>query len=249
MSSSSLWWPMCSTSVFSRLSFSQCLVNKPFHSPSISYCSCLPFATIGPGRLHRGVSSWHPSPLSSCWWGPVLLWTAAGSVQSWHHTPGSSFSHHHSCCCHLVCMLSTILTSTSGSTPMHSSVAITFSLGTVSKAFSRSTNPGAILPCTSSLFSTICLRTYNPSAVPFPFLNPCCSTRTNLLLFSWSLLLKPSPTVSVLGWVVWCPQINESESESTFLRHAHPLSPLPYLHCQAHPPLFRYPSLLHTHVQ
>ena len=45
MSSSSLWWPMCSTSVFSRLSFSPCLVNKPFQSSSISCSSCLPFAT------------------------------------------------------------------------------------------------------------------------------------------------------------------------------------------------------------
>ena len=47
---------------------------------------------------------------------------------------------------------------------------------TVSKAFSRSTNPGAILPCISSLFFTICLRTYIPSAVPLPFLNLCCSS-------------------------------------------------------------------------
>ena len=44
MSSSSLWWPiMCSTSVFSRLSFSACLVNKPFQSSTVS---CLPFATM-----------------------------------------------------------------------------------------------------------------------------------------------------------------------------------------------------------
>ena len=39
MSSSSLWWPMFSTSVFSRLIFS------PFHSCSVSCSSCLPFAT------------------------------------------------------------------------------------------------------------------------------------------------------------------------------------------------------------
>ena len=69
----------------------------------------------------------------------------------------------------------TILTSASG-TPIHRSIAITISLGTVSRAFSKSTNPRAILPCTSSLFSTICLRTYIPSAVPLPFLNPCCSS-------------------------------------------------------------------------
>ena len=31
----SLWWPTCSTSVFSVLSFSPCLVNNPFHSSSV----------------------------------------------------------------------------------------------------------------------------------------------------------------------------------------------------------------------
>ena len=40
--------------------------------------------------------------------------------------------------------------------------------------------------------------------------------RSHLLLFSWSLRLKLSPAVSVLGWVVWCP--------CTFLGHVHPLS-------------------------
>ena len=45
MSSSSLWWPMCSTSVFSTLTFSPCLANSPFHSSSVSCSSCLPFAT------------------------------------------------------------------------------------------------------------------------------------------------------------------------------------------------------------
>ena len=72
-------------------------------------------------------------------------------------------------------MPSTILTSASGA-PIYRSVAITISLGTESKAFSRSKNPIAILSCTSILFSTICLRTYIPSAVPIPFLNHCCSS-------------------------------------------------------------------------
>ena len=45
MSSSSLWWPMCSTSVLSRLGFSPCLVNNSFHSNSVSCSSCMPFAT------------------------------------------------------------------------------------------------------------------------------------------------------------------------------------------------------------
>ena len=41
-------------------------------------------------------------------------------------------------------------------TPTHRNVVITISMGTVSKALSRSTNPSAIkLPCTSSLFCAI----------------------------------------------------------------------------------------------
>ena len=40
------------------------------------------------------------------------------------------------------------------------------------------------MPCTSSIFSTICLRTYIPSAVPLPFLDPCCSTSTLLLIIA-----------------------------------------------------------------
>ena len=69
---------------------------------------------------------------------------------------------------------STILTYAYG-TPFDRSVAITISLGTVSKAFSKSMNLRAILLCNSSLFSTICLRTYIPCVVPLPFMNPCCS--------------------------------------------------------------------------
>ena len=45
MSSSSLWWLMYSTSVFSRFIFSPCQVNSPFYSSSVSCSSCLPFAT------------------------------------------------------------------------------------------------------------------------------------------------------------------------------------------------------------
>ena len=109
---------------------------------------------------------------------------------------------------------STILTSASG-TPIHRSVAITISLGTVSKAFSRSTNPRAILPCTVSSLPSVSGRTSR-----LRFLSPSWTLavlpRSHLLLFSWSLHLKPSPTVSVLDWVEWCP--------CTFLGHAHPLS-------------------------
>ena len=48
-----------------RLSFIPCLVNKTFHSSIFSYSSCAPpvcHSPPGPGTLHRGVSSWHPSP-------------------------------------------------------------------------------------------------------------------------------------------------------------------------------------------
>ena len=67
-------------------------------------------------------------------------------------------------------MPSTILTS---GYPIHRSVAMTISLGTVSKGFSKSKNP---IACTPSLVSTICLRKHIPSAVPLPFLNPHCSS-------------------------------------------------------------------------
>ena len=46
LSSSSLWWPMCNTSVFPRFIFSPCQVNSPFYSSSVSRSSCLPFATM-----------------------------------------------------------------------------------------------------------------------------------------------------------------------------------------------------------
>ena len=64
---------MCSTSVFSRLSFSLCLVKKPFNSPSISYCSCLPFATRAWSSAQRSSTAMNSSGLS-----PILTsnsWT------------------------------------------------------------------------------------------------------------------------------------------------------------------------------
>ena len=242
MSSSSLWWPVCSTSVFSRLIFSPCLVNSLFQSTNVSsapVCHSPP----GSGRLHGGVSSWRPSSPSSCWWGSVLLWTAAGSarcpasVQSWHQTPP------------MLLLPPPLLLLSSRTCPQPSSLpllALPSTLASPSPSLwvlcqklspSRRT-PEPILPCTSSLFSTICLRTYIPSAVPLPSLNPCCCSPkapSTLLLI---LASKQSPTVSILGWVVWCP--------CTFLGHAHPL---PYRHYQAHPPHLRYSSLLHAHVQ
>ena len=45
MSSSSLWWPTCSTCVFPRFIFNPCQVYSPFYSSSVTCSSCLPFAT------------------------------------------------------------------------------------------------------------------------------------------------------------------------------------------------------------
>ena len=135
-------------------------------------------------------------------------------------------------------VLSTILTSASG-TPIHRSIAITFSLGTVSKAFSMSTNSGAIPPCISSLFFTICLRTYIPSALPLPFLNPCCSSPNSP---STLLLILASKTLS--------------NSFSTWLSSVMPLyfpasCPSPFLFhiCTVSPILHSFdilPSCIHT---
>ena len=203
MSSSCLWWPMCSTSVFSRFIFSPCLVNSPFHSSSVSCSSYLPHS---PRRLHRGVSSWHPSSPSSCWWGPLLLWTAAGparypaSIQSWHQTPP------------MLLLPPPLLLLFSRTCPQPSSLPLLSLPSTVASpspslsvlcqtlSTARSTYPRAILPCASNVFSTICLRTYIPSAALLPFPNLAVLPRSHLLLFSWSLRLNPSPTVSVLGW-------------------------------------------------
>ena len=84
------------------------------------------------------------------------------------------------------------------------------------KAFSKSTNPRAILSCTSSLFPTICLRGYIPSAVPLPFLNPCYSSpkspSTLHLIFasktlssSFSTWLSSVMLRTVHSWVMHIP--------------------------------------------
>ena len=86
----------------------------------------------------------------------------------------------------------TILTFASG-TPSQRNVAITIFLDTVSNAFSRSTNPIHMLPCFSSFFSTNCLSVNNPSVVPLPFLNPCCSSPISHSIF---FLIRPSNTLS-----------------------------------------------------
>ena len=127
------------------------------------------------------------------------------------------------------------LTAASG-TPIHRSVAITIYLGTVSKAFPgrRTPEPYCPVPPVSSLPSVSGLT----SRLLFlsPFWTNAVLPRSNLLFFLWSLRLKPSPTVSVLGWGVWFP--------CTFLYHSHPLfSTISALSG------IRYPSILHTHVQ
>ena len=104
-------------------------------------------------------------------------------------------------------------------------------------------NPRAILSCTSSRFSTICLRTYVPSAVHLPFLNPCCTSRSHILLFSWSLRLKQTLYNSSRTWL---SSVMPLAVQSWVM---HIPFPLPYRHYQGHHPLLRYPSLLHTHVQ
>ena len=50
-----------------------------------------------------------------------------------------------------------------------------------------------MLPCFSSFFSTNCLSVNNPSVVPLPFLNPCCSSPISHSIF---FLIRPSNTLS-----------------------------------------------------
>ena len=108
-------------------------------------------------------------------------------------------------------------------------VAITTSPCTVLKAFFQIDESRAILPCASSPFSTIFHRTYIPSAVPLPFLNPCYSSPKShstvlLILVSKSLSNSFSrPTCQscvmppVVSWVMYTPFT------------------LPCVHYQAHP--------------
>ena len=188
-----LRWPMCSTSIFPWFIFSLCQVNSPFYSSSVSCSSSLP----DPGHLHRSFfmasfitvfllmrssTDMNNSGLSTLPCLSPILTSNSSDAPSPTTTLVVVFSY----------TPSTILTSASG-TPIHHSVAITISLGTVSKAFSKSTNPRAILPCTSGIFSTICLRTYIPSAVPLPFLDPCCSSPKSC---STLLLILASKTLS-----------------------------------------------------
>ena len=197
MSSSSLWWPMCSTSVFSRFSFSPCLINKPFHSSIVSCSSSVCHSSPEPGRLHREVSSWHPSPPSSCWWGPVLLWTAAGStrcpasVHSWPLTPPK------------LLLPPPLLLLSSRTYPQPSSLPLPVLLSTVVSPSPslwvlcqklslgrRTPEPYFPVPSVSSLPS-VSGRT---SRLMFlPFLNPCCSSPKSP---STLLLILASKTLS-----------------------------------------------------
>uniref|UniRef100_A0A8C4PZC1 Uncharacterized protein n=1 Tax=Eptatretus burgeri TaxID=7764 RepID=A0A8C4PZC1_EPTBU len=95
--------------------------------------------------------------------------------------------------CHdYVFSYSTNLTCAS-TTTIHLSVVITISLKTVLYIFSRSTNPNAISPCTSNLFSTSCLSTNIPSVIPLLFLSPSCSFPISI---STLFLILPSRILS-----------------------------------------------------
>ena len=118
-------------------------------------------------------------------------------------------------------MPSTTLTSPSG-TLIHHSVAITISLGTVSSAFSRSTKPRAILPCTSNHFSSIM------TDVPLPFLNRCCSSTkspsTRLLV-----LASKTPSNSFSTWLSnVMPLYFPGSCSSPFLFHIGTTMPVLY---------------------
>ena len=71
-------------------------------------------------------------------------------------------------------IVSTIFTSDSGA-HIHIRVTIAICLGTVSKAFSRSSKVKAMFHCLSNLFSTSCLSENIPSVVPRPFMKLICS--------------------------------------------------------------------------
>ena len=86
-------------------------------------------------------------------------------------------------------MASTIFTSDSGA-PIHLRVAIAILLGTVSKAFSRSTKAKAMCPCFPNLFSTSCLSENTPSVVHRPFLKPSCSSPNSGSTLSRNLLSR-----------------------------------------------------------
>ena len=136
-----------------------------------------------------------------------------------------SFSHHHCCCCMLVHAPNHPLLVL----PSTVRVAITTSPCTVSKSFFQIDESRAILPCASSPFSTIFHRTYIPSAVPLPFVNPCYSSpksHSTVLLIIVSKSLSNSfsrPTCQscvmppVVSWVMYTPFT------------------LPCVHYQAHP--------------
>uniref|UniRef100_A0A8C4PWB5 Uncharacterized protein n=1 Tax=Eptatretus burgeri TaxID=7764 RepID=A0A8C4PWB5_EPTBU len=82
------------------------------------------------------------------------------------------------------------------STPIYLSVAIIISLGTVSNAFSRSTNPDAISPYTSNLFSTKCLSVNISSVIPLPFINLCFSSSISSSTLSYLPCAESSPAPS-----------------------------------------------------
>ena len=185
MSSSSLWWPMCSTSVVSRLSVSPCLVSNQCHSSSVApVChippgpGCLHMKEFLHGILHRRLPA---DEVQYCYEQQRAQHAALPQSNLDLKLLRCSFPQHHSCCCRV--HASTILTSASG-TPIHRSDAIPPLWYCVESFFQVDEPKSHILLCTSSIFSTICRRSYIRSTVPLPFMNPCCSSQKSRLLFS-----------------------------------------------------------------
>ena len=161
-----------------------------------------------------------PKAVWLCWRGPVLLWIAAGSarcsasVQPWPQTLPK------------LLLPPPLLLLSSRTCPQPSSLPLLVlpsnvaspspSLWVLYQKLSpgrRTPEPHCHVPPVSSVPSV------SGHTSRLLFISPSWTLDVplrNHLLFYRSLRLKPSPTVSVLGWVVWCP--------CTFLGHAHPLS-------------------------
>ena len=179
----------------------------------------------GSGRLHRGVSSWHPSSPSSCWWGPVRLWTAAdstrcpASVQSWPQTPP------------MLLLPPPLLLLSSRACPQPSSLPLLVLPSTVA-----SPSPSLWVPCKKL---SRCWRTPEPAppasslpsvsgrtAVPLPFLHHCCSSPKSP---STLLLILASRTLSN-SFSTWLrsemPMYFTGSCTSPFLFHIGTIKPI-----------------------
>ena len=214
MFSSSLCFPTHITSVLSRFIFRPCFLNMSFHSSSAPCHSSRCSATITRSSAYiiflrasivliflliSSITKMKSNGLRAllCF-KPMFTWNSF-DIPDPTTTLALVFSY----------MASTILTSDSGA-PIHLRVVIAIRLGTVSKAFSRSTKAKAIYPCFSNLFSTSCLSENIPLVVPRPFLKPSCSSpnsgstlsrnRLSRILSIHNMTQQSYP--SVLPWVL-----------------------------------------------